>query len=68
MHDLRTIINDCLDRLQEREKLNETALAQRLDVDPATLWRWRRGEVGKSAEILIPIIVANTMAPDPALH
>lgn len=57
MSDLTTLINQALDRLKQRERLNETALAQRLDVDPATIWRWRRGEVGAAATVLLPLVV-----------
>ena len=32
-----------------RERLTEQALARKLDVDPATIWRWRNGDVGKAA-------------------
>lgn len=55
--DVRTIINDTLDRIQERERLNDQALARRLEVDPVTVYRWRKGDVGKAASILIPLVV-----------
>ena len=54
--DVKTIINETLDRLQERERLTDQALARKLDVDPATVWRWRNGDVGKAAAILLPLV------------
>lgn len=61
--DVKTIINETLDRIQERERLNDQALARRLDVDPATVWRWRNGDVGKAAAILLPLVVHEHRSP-----
>jgi transcriptional regulator with XRE-family HTH domain len=55
MRDIKIVINELLDRIQEREKLNETELARYLKVDPATVWRWRNGDVGKAASILLSL-------------
>jgi transcriptional regulator with XRE-family HTH domain len=54
--DVKTLINETLDRIQERERLTDQALARKLDVDPATVWRWRNGDVGKAATILLPLV------------
>lgn len=55
--DARTIINEVLDRIQDRERLTDQALARKLQVDPATIWRWRNGDVGKAASILLPLVL-----------
>ena len=61
--DVKTIINETLDRIQERERLNDQALARKLDVDPATIWRWRNGDVGKAAVILLPLVIHEQLSP-----
>jgi DNA-binding transcriptional regulator YiaG len=55
--DVRTVVNETLDRIQQRERLNDQALARRLNVDPATIWRWRKGGLGKAAITLIPLLL-----------
>ena len=54
--DAREIVNSLLDRIQEQERLNDEALARKLGVDPVTIYRWRKGGIGKAASILIPLV------------
>ncbi len=53
----RDIVNTVLDRIQQQERLNDEALARKLGVDPVTIYRWRKGGIGKAASILIPLIL-----------
>lgn len=55
--DAREIVNSLLKRIQERENLNDEALARKLSVDPVTIYRWRKGGIGKAASILIPLVL-----------
>lgn len=57
MSDVRVIVNETLDRIRARERLSEEGLARRLEVDPATIYRWRRGDLGKAATTLIPLVL-----------
>lgn len=57
MSDVRVIVNETLDRIRARERLSEEGLARKLDVDPATIYRWRRGDLGKAATTLIPLVL-----------
>ena len=56
--DAREIVNTLLRQIQERENLNDEALARKLDVDPVTIYRWRKGGIGKAASILIPLVLS----------
>ena len=58
------IINETLDRIQKRRNIGVGALASELGVDPATIWRWRQGDIGKAAAILIPLIVKEQPQPE----
>lgn len=51
------LVNEALDSLMRRRKLSVAALADELQVDPATIWRWRQGDLGKAASILIPLVI-----------
>ena len=50
------IVNQLLNRIRERERLSEQGLAERLKVDPATVYRWRKGDLGKAASTLLPLL------------
>lgn len=52
------LVNEALDQLMRRRNISVAALAAELDVDPATIWRWRQGDLGKAASILIPLVVS----------
>lgn len=52
------IINDILDQVRQENGLKELELAVRYEVDRSTVYRWRKGDVGKAAAILIPLIIA----------
>lgn len=57
MSDVTEIVNATLDRVRYERKLNEEQLAAALDLDPTTLWRWRKGKsLGKLGTVLIPLI------------
>lgn len=43
---------------QERGLPSDKALADALGIDPVTLWRWKEGDVGRAAAILVPLIAA----------
>lgn len=65
--DAREIVNTMLDRIQERERLTEQALARKLNVDPVTIYRWRKGDIGKAASILIPLMMVEQVETEQAL-
>lgn len=53
--ELKTIINEVLNDIRRREELEtDVALAAHLQVDYTTIYRWRKGEIGEAARILIP--------------
>jgi transposase-like protein len=55
------LVNEALDQLMRRRNIGVAALAEELDIDPATLWRWRQGDLGKAASILIPLVVSEKL-------
>jgi transcriptional regulator with XRE-family HTH domain len=56
--EVTTLINEILDRVRQERVLSETGLAEHLNIDPSTLWRWRNGErLCKSTEILLPLAI-----------
>jgi hypothetical protein len=64
--ELIRLINRALDLFSAEQKLDgPAALARELDVDPATIWRWRRAEIGKGCKKLIPLVdhAARTVPP-----
>lgn len=67
VQDTKIIVNATLDRQRNELRLTEGELAERLGVDPVTLWRWRSGKsLGKAAQILIPLVIARNENPDPS--
>lgn len=60
-----TLVNEALDQLMRRRNISVAALAAELDVDPATIWRWRQGDLGKAASILIPLVISEKIGSDP---
>lgn len=61
------IVNDLIRRMKERERLTDGQLAERLGIDRATLYRWRKGDIGKPASILIPLVAADRQEADTEL-
>ena len=55
--DATVIVNTLMRRIKDREGLTDEKLAERLGIDRATLYRWRKGDIGKPATILIPLIL-----------
>lgn len=55
-NDIQQVINAVLDRVRQERNLTDDQLAAELGVEESTIWRWRCGQVGKSARILIPLI------------
>lgn len=52
------LVNTILDTIRQEQGLaSDEALRKYLDVSDLTVYRWRRGEMGKSARVLIPLIV-----------
>jgi ribosome-binding protein aMBF1 (putative translation factor) len=52
------LLNTILDTIRQEHGLtSDEALRQHLKVSDLTIYRWRRGEMGKSARVLIPLIV-----------
>ena len=43
---------------QQRGLRSDKALADQIGIDPVTLWRWTQGDVGRAAEILVPLVKA----------
>lgn len=59
------IIRHALTYERERRGLStDRALADELGIDPVTLWRWTQGEIGRAAEILVPIVAAANRTPE----
>jgi transcriptional regulator with XRE-family HTH domain len=62
--DATNIVNALMRRIKEREGLTDGELADRLGIDRATLYRWRKGDIGKPATILIPLVLAEHQATE----
>lgn len=67
MSDLAVLVSTILERVRRERGRTWEQLAVDFGVDSATLWRWRQGDVGPSARILIPLI-ADHCAAKTALH
>ena len=53
------IIRDAMTYARDQRGLrSDKALADQLGIDPVTLWRWTQGDVGRAAEILVPMVAA----------
>ena len=58
MDQLITSVNSALDRVRLEKRLtSDSSLADELGVSDLTIYRWRHGQIGKAARVLIPIIL-----------
>jgi hypothetical protein len=58
------LIRQVFDRAKQQRNLpSDRALADELGIDPVTLWRWTQGDVGRAAQILVPLVLETTEAP-----
>jgi hypothetical protein len=54
--DITPLLNAFLNAIKQRENLaTDTALARYLGTHPMNISRWRKGEVGASTAILLPV-------------
>jgi len=61
-----TLVNEVLDRARRRlGAKSDHQLALRLGTNPINIGRWRKGQIGESSEILIPLALAADQ-PEPA--
>jgi transcriptional regulator with XRE-family HTH domain len=67
MSELATLVTSTLERVRRERGRTWEQLAVDFGVDSATLWRWRQGDVGPSARILIPLVAEQCRA-EIALH
>lgn len=58
------IINKALDMAGKETGLKKSKLAESFGVARSTIWRWRQGDVGEAASILIPLILKIGVAPE----
>lgn len=64
--DVIEFINQILDEECQVRGLKDSELAETHGVDRSTLWRWRHGDAGKAAAVLIPLIMKRvTSSPNP---
>lgn len=62
--DLVPLINAALDRVRhERGITNDKALGEALKVSNAAIYYWRQGDLGKSARVLIPLLLREYGTP-----
>jgi transcriptional regulator with XRE-family HTH domain len=53
-----SLVNQILDQLANAEGLTtERELARRIGVTEMSIFRWRRGEIGKAARLLLPLAI-----------
>lgn len=52
-------------KLQTALGLTDAQLAEKLDVDRATVWRWKQGKVSKLAELAL-LYLSQTKSSTPA--
>lgn len=55
--DLVPLIRAALARHRRMNGWTKEQQAEQYDIDPATIYRWEKGDIGKGPAILIPLIL-----------